>query len=241
MELSRRQFFPAAATIAVPFLLNPDAFGDEAALAASTSVRARQERGDDLCRGESSHLACRENRHHRLRHVGRSLVQVGRGPRGRDGRADERDAQGGPGRGRVHHPRAQHLHRFLQGHAAAQAGARQAPVSPDAGPAGHRERWGTAWCWPDAKREGGPADRRLRHGLRLQGEVRDPRRLDPADRRHRDRRGRRHHRQRPGDLEPARQPRDRQRDPLRRAPEHVRARPAVRHPADGAAWARTSP
>src|SRR5438309_2344502 len=41
MELSRRQFFPAAAALAVPFLVNPDAFGEDAALALNLRSRVK--------------------------------------------------------------------------------------------------------------------------------------------------------------------------------------------------------
>ena len=73
-------------------------------------------------------------------------------PRGRAGRADERDAPKAAQPRRLHHPRAEHRDELLQGHAAAQASP-GGPVLADAGPARHAQRWGTAWCWPDAKRE----------------------------------------------------------------------------------------
>ena len=115
------------------------------------------------------------------------------------------------------------------------------PVRQDAGAAGHHRALGHGLVLARRQARGRAADRRLRHGLRLQGEVRDPLAVDAADRGHRDRRRRRHHRQRPGDVEPARRAEDRQRDPVRRPPEHVRAGPAVRHPPDGEARARTWP
>ena len=52
--------------------------------------------------------------------------------------------------------------------------AREAPFAKTPVPLSTDERWGTAWCWPDKKREAGPAHRRLGHGLRLRGQVQDP-------------------------------------------------------------------
>jgi hypothetical protein len=43
MELSRRQFFPAAATLAAPFLLNPDAFGEDTPLVLNLRSRAKNQ------------------------------------------------------------------------------------------------------------------------------------------------------------------------------------------------------
>ena len=77
--------------------------------------------------------------------VGRRRVAEMAGPMNRV-LADRREA------GRVHHPRAQHVRRLLQRHAAAQAGP-AAPYAKPPVPLSTSPRWGTAWCWPDAKRE----------------------------------------------------------------------------------------
>ena len=123
---------------------------------------------------------------------------------GETGRADERDAQGGPRPGRVRHPRAEHLHRLLQGHAAAEAGAAGARSPRRRCRSSTTERWGTAWYWPDGKREGVLPidDSDMGCDCKVKCEIRDA--VDAADRRDRDRRGRRDHRRRPGGVEPAR-------------------------------------
>ena len=86
----------------------------------------------------------------------------------------------------IHAPSS--VHGFLQGHAAAQAAPQAAPFATTPVPLATTERWGTAWCWPDGKREGVLPIDDSDMGCDCAVEVQDPRRLDAADRHHRDRR-----------------------------------------------------
>ena len=61
----------------------------------------------------------------------------------------------------------------LQGHAATAAGT-AGPLCPDAGPARDLTPLGDGLVLAGREARGRPADRRLRHGLRLRGQVRDP-------------------------------------------------------------------
>ena len=153
--------------------------------------------------GTQGRVEPEEDRDHRLRHVGPPLVQVRRGPRRRTGRPDERDAQGRPRQRASSSSMPRAPARTSTRTRRSASGRRTAPFAKTPVAAGHDRTLGHGLELARREARGRAADRRLRHGLRLQGEVRDPLAVDAADRGHRDRRGRRHHRRRTGDVEPA--------------------------------------
>ena len=81
----------------------------------------------------------------------------------------------GPRPRRLRHPRPEHLHRLLQGHAATETRAKCA-LRADADSAGRVRTLGHGVELARREARGSSADRRFRHGVRLQGEVRDSRR-----------------------------------------------------------------
>ena len=189
--------------------------------AAQPRVRSQRRRAVSR-RPQDARVGRAEDGGHRLRHVGQALVFGGLGPRGRNGPADERTAGRRAEEGAlvIHAPSdTMPFYKDTPQRKLAQAAPKAEPKVPLKG-----------WCGLDPARTAA-AHRRQRRRLRL-ARRQVAQGLDPADRDAEDRAGRRRDRQRRG-LQPHPAAGHRERGPRRRAYEHVRAGPAVRHPADG--------
>jgi nicotinamidase-related amidase len=151
MDPSRRQFFPAAAALAAPFLLNPAAFGDDAALSLNLRSRVKsqgatsfQEKRVTWAPKKTATIVCDMWDDHWCKSAAGRVAELA-GPMNQMLRTAR-----SRGVFIIHSPST--VTTYYKD-TPQRLRARQAPASPTPVPLATSPRWGTAWCWPVAKHE----------------------------------------------------------------------------------------
>jgi nicotinamidase-related amidase len=151
MDLPRRQFFQAAATLAAPFLLNSDAFGDNALLTLNLRSRVKNQRTISVVEKpvawpaeKTAIIVCDMWDDHWCKSAARRVAELA-GPMNQVLRKAR-----SRGVFIIHSPST--VTSYYKD-TPQRLRARQAPASPTPVPLATAQRWGTAWCWPNANHE----------------------------------------------------------------------------------------